>query len=259
MLFLRTISMKKLVLLAFSLVFPSALFAVPRLQLDVLGGTYVGGGDETVYATNDPFVLVALLDPTTNVPVGENFDKFYISAAIVPKVGETSGGAPTADFGSFSINGTTYSYTGAASNMQYGGPPVDNSNLFPTLPTHGIYATWFAEVQFYFGANDRAVVYNSMDDPGGLQTAANGGLLYHSFLVDTSGLNAGFAVHFDLYDEIIQQKKNSTNYSLHFAPFSHDAQGETHAHEVPETVYNLGLLSAAVALLGALRRRCSGR
>lgn len=251
--------MKKLqIFLVFALLSAVSARALPLLQLDILGGIYQAGNDETVYATTDPFTLVALYNGTA--PSGT----YYISAAIVPKVGVTNSGAPTAAWGSFTVNGATYS----SANMVYGGPPVDNSDVFPDLPTHGIYSTWFSEVGFTFNPANRATSYNTADHPGGLVLNASGGSVYSQFAIDTSGLNAGFAVHFDLYDENIHNR----HYSVDFAPFSHDAQSMTRSGgpdgggggnetAVPDATSTFLLLIGALFLLGLLayRRASSGR
>jgi len=125
--------------------------AIPKLQLDVLGGTWIGGSDETTYSTSNPFTLRALIDPSL---VGRTF---YLSAAIVPKQDVT----PT-NFGSLSIDSSQYD---ASVGMQYGTPPLDGA--INNLQTHGIFATWYAEQSFLAGAGTVAS-YNVQDDCPGL-------------------------------------------------------------------------------------------
>ena len=77
-------------------------WALPKLQLDIAGGTYVGGDEESTVSAGPVFTLEALvlssylqLDPSAT---------YYISAAITPKTT-----VPLAeDFGSFKIGSTTY-------------------------------------------------------------------------------------------------------------------------------------------------------
>src|SRR4030095_2616226 len=71
-------SMKRLILsIALGLLLSSSLWALPSLQLDITGGTYVGGTDETTYSDGPTFELLALgLNPSGT---------YFLSAAIVPK------------------------------------------------------------------------------------------------------------------------------------------------------------------------------
>lgn len=235
---------KVLISLLLTLAFAPLGWTVPLLQLDVDNGVYIGAPDSSTHATDDPFTLVALYT-NGSAPTGS----YYISAAIVPKVGATPTGSPTANFGSFSIaiNGTTATYS-AAQDMQYGGPPVDDYDVYPNLPTHGIYATWFAEVGFTFNPANTMPAYDVQTG----ELKANSLSLYQNFTVDTSGLANGFAVHFDLYNEWVHQKKKATDYNLEFAPFSHDAQSRT---RVPDSASTFSLLAGVLALCGWVRSR----
>src|SRR5688572_15131331 len=85
--------------------------AVPLLSLDIAGGTY-DSASQTIVASGNPFTVYALL----NTLQGQASGTYYIAAAIVPKTQNP----PTSSFGSFTVNGQTYS----AANMSYGNPPA---------------------------------------------------------------------------------------------------------------------------------------
>ncbi len=214
-----------------------AAHALPSLQLDVAGGTY-DSSSSTIIAGQNPFTVYALLDTTSLSGAGT----FYISAAIVPKTAIGS-------FGSFTVNGTTYS---AGSGMQYGNPPVDATGNKNDLPAHGIYDTYYAEIAFTFDSSKKAIAYNTADHPGGLTTGA-GTLLYNAFNVDMSGLTAGYTVHFDLYNIKTDKKGNIT--VDQFAPFSHDAQGPGGGTSVPDSASTMMLLGIGLVALEGFRRR----
>lgn len=209
--------------------------AIPSLQLDTAPGIYnSAAGVETTIATANPFILRALID-SSNIDITRNF---YISAAISPSPGAT----PSPNFGSFTIGGTTYS---SSSGMQYGTPPVDAA--LHNLGSHGIFPTWYAELQFSAVGSSTTAAYNTQDGSSG-----PGALNYVDFAVDISGLiGSTYAVHFDLYtyDLIGNPLKIDA-----FAPFSHDAQsgGVTN---VPDGGSMAVLLGMAMMGLGSLRRK----
>ncbi len=185
----------------------STAMAVPDLQLDILGGVY-NNATETIDATDDQFTLYALAkNSVVNIPSA----KFYIAAAVTPKVGP----AP-ANLGSIEIDGVTYNVT---SDMLYGTPPQDPGNL----PPHGIYETYYLEVpvNFQLNAAHSSGIYNTQDDPGQGPIVGGTGLYFDEFDIDTSNLTDGVAIHFDFY---YTYKKNGQTKLGGFAPFSHDAQ-----------------------------------
>jgi hypothetical protein len=209
------------------------LLAVPNLQLDIPGGTY-DTVDETIVATSSDFTLRALLKDTSDLS-----QLHYLSIAIVPGV-EESVSAP--DIGSFDFDGTTYT----GSSLNWGIPPLnvpdpESGDLAP----HGVYPTYFTEVSFLFSSALTVPSYNTQTgDP------ATGDLYYKDFLVDASGLLAGYNLHFDLYNQTV---KDDGEYTVDdFAPFSHDAASETNVPDENITVILLGL--AALAITGVRRR-----
>lgn len=224
-------TMKKVIisLITFLLLSAVPALALPQLQLDIEDGVYVGGTDETVYATTNPFTLYALLDNPALLS-----REFYISAAITPDIGSAGG-----DYGSFVFAGTTVAVT---ADMIYGTPPADAS--VKDISEHGIYDAWYREFAFTFDPTKTAADYNPQDNPGGLVLADSGDLLYYQdFLVDTSGLAPDLAVHFDLFT-VIDGK-------ILKAPFSHDAQSSP----IPEPATMLLLGVGFIGLAGIGRKK----
>jgi hypothetical protein len=84
--------------------------AVPRLQLDILGGTY-DTVTETIMATSNSFSLYAYY-AGSSAPTGT----FYLSMALQPS------SSPAGDYGSFTFNSTPIYVTG---DMTYGNPPLE--------------------------------------------------------------------------------------------------------------------------------------
>jgi hypothetical protein len=230
--------------------------SLPTLQLDIGGGMYIGGNDQTVYANGNTFSLYALYNGTP--PTDRTF---YISAAIVPRQNES---LIQPNFGSFRINGTSYS-----TGLNYGLPPVDVVDGLAgaqNLARHDIYPTYYAEIAFHFTALQVAP-YDTAGNPASLSgPAAGAGMYYARFEVDVSDLLTMFSVHFDLYDETIKLIHDG-NLSLSaatlddFAPFSHDAQSRRGGggSGIPQVVADGGstiaLLVCALATLGALSRK----
>lgn len=211
----------------------SSVFALPVLQLDVLGGTYVGGSEETTFANSSTFVVRALLK------TGQPLTNYYLSAGILP--GQMA--LPLPDVGSFSIDGTLYT----TATLNYGDPPLNVPDIQPgDLAPHGVYPTYYVEVSFNFsGATVGA--YNTADGT----TQAGSLLYYHDFSVNVSGLRSGYSVHFDLYDEKVKQG----NYVVDdFAPFSHDAQSRLRVPDNGSTVLLMGI-ALILLRLATWRRR----
>jgi len=234
--------MKRLCLILIVVLSGHSAWAIPTLQLDIAAGGVWDPVTETTFATSNPFTLRALMSPSFTA--GQTF---YLSAAIVP-------GGNNPNFGSFDINGTTYS---SSAGMQYGTPPADAD--MHDLGRHGVFPTWYAEVAFSLNPGQQVAAYNVQDHSGG-----PGSLYYVDFTVNIAGLfgqpNSPFALHFDLYTYDANGNKIDA-----FAPFSHDAESghgitilpQPRPETVPDGGMTFGLLAGAVVgLLGFRRMVC---
>ena len=219
--------------------------ALPALQLDIAGGIY-DPITQTTIASTDPFDLYAFLVEKDRNLVG---DKYYISAAIWRTVSTAQ------DLGSFTFNGQTIYVTGkddgdATNDMTFGTPPL--SALYPDLGSHGIFPTYYKEFEFQFTAGVDIAPYDVQTFAGFPASLDGTGMYYKSFAVDTSGLEDGYIIHFDLYNMNIKTSNDKTQ--TLFAPFSHDAQSGPGGDPVPEPATML-LFGTGLAGLAAVARR----
>ncbi len=224
----------------------SPAFAVPNLQLDILGGNYDSVDQSIVNATN-PFTLYAYCQNKLN---SSNclVDTFKVSLAILFNGQSILAGT---NFGSFTFNGTTYGTGGNA--LTFGTPPLDTNVIDGDLPTHSIFPTLFAEQSFTFSSQQTRSSVNTQDTPG-TNPLGNLGtdLYYQGFSADVSGLNAGYRLHFDLYSVTGIGNLDIKN----FAPFSHDAYAENHTQtKVPEPGLTAALGFLGLVSLRSLKRR----
>lgn len=225
-------------LLGFSL----SVFAIPALQVDIDGGTYVGGTEESTMTSDSEFTVnVYGKDSTTNVTGTDAEKTYYMSVAIFSTDG-TIIDAST-DFGSFMVGGTTYNWN----DLLFGLPPADETykdiNHEPLVKD-----TLYLELAFQFDVNSLIAGFNVADG----NDAENAQMYVQSFDI-VKNLTAGFEMHFDAYhlsalcDPLDKSCKEKVDV---FAPFSHD--GGTYT--VPEST---SLLLLMVGLLGlvAVKRK----
>lgn len=244
-------------LLALGLVFgaSSKSHAVPELQLDIAGG-YYDTSTQTIVANGNLFTLYAFLVPDEMFNLVS--DTYFISAAIIPKIGPEG-----MDLGSFTFNGDTIDVT---ADMTYGVPPIEEIVCIQgwdagDLSKHSVFPTYFSEFDFAFSASNLVKQYNTQDRATSGSTLTlepytypgSGefkGMYYASFSVDISLLDPEYLVHFDLYNTKIKCRTGDIDIR-EFAPFSHDAES---GYPVPEPSTYL-LLGSGLAAIIYLRKK----
>jgi len=240
--------MKNVVIaLSFSIL-TSTCLAIPFLQLDIGGGLYVGGSEESTLTSANEFILYALADSRKGENnLGSNWtdDRFFLSFAITPGLAYQPSGGP--DLGSFSINGTVYS---ATDDMVFGVPPIEDNGEAGKdggdLGKHDVYKTYFLEQEFQFTGANTSGRYNVAEDTGDVTNYSGSRLFYESWNIDTRNLAEGYNLHFDLYHKnYLSSSDLDVDYK---APFSKDAG--TRVLEPPSiALFVLGLIG-----LGIIRR-----
>jgi len=225
----------------FLVLFAGTAFAIPSLQLNIAGGSYDLSTETIVAPAGNSFDLYAYLIPNKSNMVE---DIYYVSVALMPQSGPLG-----VDLGSFTFNGTPVSVT---SGMEYGTPPIETiaTQLFDPgdLSKHSIFDTYFAEFAFEFDFN-QVTPFNTQDLAGSTGTAGTG-MYYKKFTLDLTGLDAGYGLHFDLYN--VKLKAGGDVDVNNFAPFSHDAQSDG---RVPEAGALLLFGTGLVGLVGYRRVR----
>jgi hypothetical protein len=218
----------------------SQVMAIPVLQLTIDGGTY-NTSTETTVTTNKIFNLYSLL--TADSAAGD----YRLSIAVVPALTVGAGG----DYGSFTLNGTElFDVTG---DMVFGTPPADTFGRPDSLPTHGIFDTYYMEYGFNFDPTQTSKPYNVTDTGNiGVIPVAGTGAFWQMFEFNVTGLTANTLLHFDLYRV---DPTTGTLFSANsFAPFSHDAEDGPTGNNVPEPQSLILLVMGLIVSVFASRR-----
>ena len=256
----RSTSAIVLVVLGISVFAAAPGFAVPTLQLDIVGGTYDEATETIIGPSGEEIVLVALLTAKGNADVSALLgNTYFISAALLPAVA-----APGEDLGSFTftIDSTSVSHTvDVTDDMFFGVPPLESMLAFDgkDLSKHGVFETYFSQFEFMFDEEMTAEKYNSQEMPGGLEISEDGASFFQTFTVNTALLAEGSNLHFDLYttDAPPSTPFGDIDRDM-FAPFSHDAETDTNGKDMPEPM-TLLLLGAGLTAIAVIRRRKESR
>ncbi len=240
--------------LAGGLAFTIPAYALPTLQLDILGGSYDSADESVFLETGGLGQLAAYCTPKNEANGNDCLSlEHFVSIAILDQNGDSV--ITGTDFGSFTFGGITYGNGG--SPLIFGTPPLettggDQSSDPGDLPSHGVYETLFTEVAFNFSNTQTRDSVNVQDNPG--TTFGTGNMYYELWDFNVSGLNEGWRLHFDLYNKEfgkLKGKKNPSDLDVDvddFAPFSHDAYATKideppggNPTEIPESSYLFGL------------------
>ena len=215
------------------------VLAIPALQLTINGGTY-DTTTETTVTSDKIFDLYSLL--TADSAEGD----YRLSIAVVPALTVGAGG----DYGSFTLNGTVFDVTG---DMVFGTPPLDTFGRPDSLPTHGIYDTYYTEFGFNFNSAQASNPYDVTDTGNiGVIPVAGTGAFWKMFEFNVTELTANTLLHFDLYRV---DPTTGTLFSANsFAPFSHDAEDGPQGNNVREPQSLILLVMGLIVSVFASRR-----
>jgi PEP-CTERM motif-containing protein len=232
-------ALKALGLAAILLLFPAfadKAAAIPMLQLDMAGGVYDPVTETIVAPGGGPFTVYAILTPKNNATAAQIQallnTKYFVSVALSPQTAPPGGSLGSFTFGP---SGGTQSTVNVTGGMTYGVPPIEIMSSLQghdpgDLSQHGVYPTYFSEFGFYFSAANKTVAYNTQTNPGGPTPSAAGTSYYAAFTGNNALLLAAYQLHFDLYNEAVQNCATKKNPGPcldvdidSFAPFSHDA------------------------------------
>ncbi|WP_375192499.1 choice-of-anchor N protein [Marinobacter sp.] len=242
-------NMKTLAALTIGMLGAGSALAVPTLQLDIDGGTYVGGSEEST-VTNSPTFDLWALGVVGGVDTSVDY---YLSIALLP---QTENVGDPAGLGNITVNGVTLSSLGLS---EYGTPPVETVSNGGELGSHGVYDTFYYELMFSFAGSPTIASYNVQDGTDG----PVGEELYKKiFQIDASSLAFGYGLHFDLYTYGQKNSKKEGLAITEFAPFSKDAAYCTSRNCEPVQVAEpstIALFGIGLMSLVAIRRRSSSK
>ncbi|MFT4713108.1 MAG: hypothetical protein ACI8W1_001589 [Candidatus Azotimanducaceae bacterium] len=226
----------KKALLITSLVLAHETHALPKLQLDIYGGTYVAGDEESMMSSETQFDLYALVKDSLSIA-----NPFVLTTALVPQEEGVAGG----DFGNISVTTTqddvSMTFNLGNDDFTFGKPGG--------LSKHGIFETDFWELAFNFESINTSGGYNVEDD-GGSGPIAGDDLYFQAFQIDLSGFTGAYDVHFDLYSPSLGK----------FAPYSHDAGVlSVLSVDAPRNLFFMGLLMTFAGCYAKRRREYDGK
>ncbi|MEA5509033.1 choice-of-anchor N protein [Crocosphaera sp. UHCC 0190] len=267
-------------LLASSLFSPA--FAIPNLQLNVTGGTYLSGDESGTNVdgsggTINPFTLNLLCQTANGNNANRNIcptNNYFFSIALLDAgMNSLTNGFDFTNIGSFSVKNLatnlTTIYTPNSTDFSFGHPGTSASGA---LQPHGVFDTWYKEVSIgNFATSPKtlsvdAVNANAGFDPtAGTQCPPNSGcdMFYQQFEIDIANLSNQVKLHFDFYN------KNANGSVKQNAPFSHDVVSTVggggnppdeippdNVRDVPEPSSLLGLIAFGTLIAGSsLKRR----
>ncbi len=201
-----------------ALTLSSPAHAIPTLQLDIGGGYYMNGTEQSVVTGADIFAVYALATSGGGMSAADILaETYYLSVSITPKEGPQA-----SKLGSFTFQqeGGSVETVDVTTDMTYGSPPL-TATANPYLGGHDIFDTFYIERSFTFNALQTVATYNVEDDAGASFSPGTS-MYYIGFNIDMSLYDDSVHdLHFDLYSS--QIKKNGEITLGDFAPFSHDA------------------------------------
>ena len=198
---------------------PSLANAFPILQLDIKGGTYLGGSEESVVTNEDAFIL-RIYGDTDKI---SSYLEIILSIAITPKQ-KTPANLGSFTYGSSQL-GIATTTVKVTDDMVFGLPPID-ATANPHLGSHDVFETYFLEQKFSFKDNMNLFEtdkFNVETSPlqGTASLSPGTGMYVAEFEVNKTNLVSVTQLHFDAY---FVETKNGKIVLDDKAPFSHDGQ-----------------------------------